>query len=175
MWRKIWWMLSVLSLYILEQVTINPCEFHHCLWWQNWILFRWPNLWVAGSYGWLTEEAPFRDQVTRRGTDLAAALCQNSSTDTHPPSYSQVISAQTVSDRGFWPFILQLPLVTLCLNKNIETHPLGSTMTVHPSFSHLLSSLVCTHSTPNIISLPVIRWFICSLGEGHPISLLNCC
>lgn len=178
MWRKMWWMLSVLSLGVLEQVTINPCEYYHCLWWHNWILFRRPNLWVVGSYRWPTEKAPFRDQVSRRGTPwglLPAALRQCSSTDTHPLSYSQAIPAQTVFDRGFWPFILQLLLVTFCLNKNIETHPLGSMMTVHPSFSRLLSSLVCTHSTPNTVSLPVIQWFICSLREGHLISLLNCC
>jgi len=72
-------------------------------------------------------------------------------------------------------FILQLPLVMFCLNKNIETHSPGLMTTVHPSFSHLLSSLVCIYSTPNLISLPVTQWFICSLGEGHLISLLNCC
>lgn len=120
------------------------------------------------------EEAPFRGGEQTWGL-LPPALRQCSSTDTHSLSYSQVTPAQTISDRGFWSFILQLPLVTFCLNKNIETHPLGSVMTVHPSFSHLLSSPLCTHSTPILLSLPVIRWFICSLGEGHLISLLNCC
>ena len=91
---------------------------------------------------------------------------------------TKLLSTDTCPN-NFWHgiliFTLQLSLVIFCLNKNFETHSLGSMTTVHPSFSHLLSSLVCIHSTPNLISLPVIRWFICSLGEGHLSSLLNCC
>lgn len=91
---------------------------------------------------------------------------------------TKLLSADTCPN-NFWHgiliFILQLPLVMFCLNTNFKTHSLGSMMTAHPSFSPLLSSLVCIHSTPNLISLPVIQWFICSLREGHLISLLNCC
>lgn len=119
--RKIWTTIqhmeenmvdAVLSLCVLEQVTINPCGYHRCLWWQNWISFGWPNLWTLGSYTWLTGEAPFRDQVTRRGTELGPPSSCMTSVQLHRHPSTQLLPGDTCPN-SFWQGILTLyPPVT---------------------------------------------------------------
>lgn len=127
-------------------------------------------LWVADK-GRSTQRSG-KQEGNRSGNSFRSrkAWCQCSSTDVHPLSYWH-LPKQFLT----WDPDLHAAVTTsyvLLKQKHWEAFS-GLNDNCPPQL--LLASQVRIHATPRLSSLHVTWWFICSLGEGHLISLLNCC